>query len=65
MKRAGKSDFLCGINPKAWKADFDWLFNPTNFLKIMEGKYDNKNSANDEERFVPQMLKNPICNVTK
>lgn len=42
LKRAGKSDFLCGLNPKAWKADFDWIFNPTNFLKIMEGKYDNK-----------------------
>jgi hypothetical protein len=42
IKKAGKSDFLCGINPKAWKADFDWIFNPTNFLKIMEGKYDSK-----------------------
>jgi hypothetical protein len=42
IQRAGKSDFLCGNNPKFWKADFDWIFNPTNFLKIMEGKYDNK-----------------------
>jgi uncharacterized protein YdaU (DUF1376 family) len=42
LKKAGKSDFLCGINQKAWKADFDWIFNPTNFLKIMEGKYENK-----------------------
>jgi len=42
IKKAGKSDFLCGINEKAWKADFDWIFNPSNFLKIMEGKYDNK-----------------------
>jgi len=45
LKKAGKSDFLCGINPKAWKADFDWIFNPTNFLKIMEGKYENKNHS--------------------
>lgn len=42
IKKAGKSDFLCGKNDKIWKADFDWIFNPTNFLKIMEGKYDNK-----------------------
>lgn len=42
LKKAGKSDFLCGKNDKAWKADFDWIFNPTNFLKIMEGKYENK-----------------------
>ena len=44
IKKAGKSDFLCGVNSKTWKADFDWIFNPTNFLKIMEGKYDNKNN---------------------
>jgi hypothetical protein len=42
IKKVGKSDFLCGKNDKSWKADFDWIFNPTNFLKIMEGKYDNK-----------------------
>lgn len=42
LKKAGKSDFLSGKNGNCWKADFDWIFNPTNFLKIMEGKYDNK-----------------------
>jgi hypothetical protein len=42
FKKAGKSDFLNGKNDRCWKADFDWIFNPTNFLKIMEGKYDNK-----------------------
>jgi uncharacterized protein YdaU (DUF1376 family) len=42
FKKVGKSDFLCGKNDRAWKADFDWIFKPTNFLKIMEGKYDNK-----------------------
>ena len=49
IKKAGKSDFLCGVNDKAWKADFDWIFNPTNFLKIMEGKYDNKVSCDKPE----------------
>ena len=44
IKKAGKSNFLCGVNGKTWKADFDWIFNPANFLKIMEGKYDNKNN---------------------
>lgn len=42
LKRAGRSEFLTGKNDRAWKADIDWIFNPTNFLKIMEGKYDNK-----------------------
>ena len=42
LKKAGKSDFLSGKNDRAWRADIDWIFNPTNFLKIMEGKYENK-----------------------
>lgn len=46
LKKAGKSEFLSGKNDRAWKADIDWIFNPTNFLKIMEGKYDNKDVSN-------------------
>ena len=26
-------------NGRTWKADFDWLINPTNFTKVIEGKY--------------------------
>jgi uncharacterized protein YdaU (DUF1376 family) len=42
LQKVGKSDFLNGMNDRLWKADIDWIFNPTNFIKIMEGKYDNK-----------------------
>jgi hypothetical protein len=42
LQKVGKSDFLNGANDRLWKADIDWIFNPTNFIKIMEGKYDNK-----------------------
>jgi len=42
LKKAGKSEFLAGKNDRNWKADIDWIFNPTNFLKILEGKYNNK-----------------------
>lgn len=38
---AGESDFLNGKNDKGWKADFEWIIRPTNFVKIMEGKYSN------------------------
>ena len=38
-----KCDFLCGKNGKKWRADFDWIFtNDTNWVKILEGKYNNK-----------------------
>lgn len=42
FKKVGNSSFLNGDNDRRWKADFDWIFNPTNFLKILEGKYDKK-----------------------
>jgi len=41
--KAEASNFLRGDNARGWRADFDWIFsNSTNWLKILEGKYDNK-----------------------
>lgn len=39
LRMAGDSDFLNGINDRAWKADFEWIMRPENFVKVMEGKY--------------------------
>lgn len=36
------SDFLHGRNKSDWCADFDWIFRPANYAKILEGNYDNK-----------------------
>ncbi len=36
------SKFLNGDNKTGWKADFDWMFGPNNFRKVIEGKYDNR-----------------------
>lgn len=33
------NEFLNGNNDRGWKADFDWVMNPNNFIKILEGKY--------------------------
>lgn len=33
------SPFLLGENNRNWRADFDWIFKPTNFVKILEGNY--------------------------
>ena len=45
FQRVQKSDFLSGRtmnrNGRVWKASFDWLILPTNFLKVCEGQYDN------------------------
>ena len=34
-----KSSFLKGNNNKNWKCNFDWIMNPNNFVKILEGNY--------------------------
>lgn len=49
LLKASKSDFLLGKNDRGWKMDFDWVIaNDTNWVKVMEGKYDNKPSPDDQ-----------------
>jgi hypothetical protein len=49
IRIAGESDFLNGKNDKAWKADFEWILRPTNFVKIMEGKYKNHTVVDEKK----------------
>lgn len=37
--RVAESKFLTGRNGKSWRAGFDWLVNPSNFAKVVEGNY--------------------------
>lgn len=39
--KAAESDFLNGKNDRGWVATFDWLMKPNNFVKVLEGNYDN------------------------
>ena len=48
IKQAAKSDFLNGRNDRGWVADFDWLMRPNNFVKVLEGNYNN--NSNDRRR---------------
>jgi len=39
-----KNDFLTGrtqFPERTWKADFEWIINKNNLIKIIEGKYNN------------------------
>jgi hypothetical protein len=45
ITKAKNSTFCMGENDRGWKADFDWLMNPTNFTKVLEGKYDNSGNT--------------------
>lgn len=42
---AEASSFLKGDSNSDWSADFDWMMNATNFSKILEHKYDNRNNT--------------------
>ena len=39
FRMAGESEFLKGKNPKNWIATFDWLINPDNISKVLNGNY--------------------------
>jgi len=39
-----QSDFLRGADG-TWQADLEWLIRPTNFVKVIEGKYHNRGAA--------------------
>lgn len=45
FERAEKSDWLTG-KKGAWRADFDWIINPVNFVKVANGEYDDYKKGN-------------------
>lgn len=52
IDKAVESDFLTGKSDGKWKMDFDWLIkNDTNIVKILEGKYSNK----ETRKYGPQL----------
>lgn len=36
----GRSPFLRGESQRGWRANFDWMLEPSNFTKLIEGTYD-------------------------
>ena len=50
FRRAQASSFCTGQNDRHWKADFDWLLNENNLVKVLEGKYDNPAAAKPPEK---------------
>lgn len=42
IKRINSSKFLQGYNNNGWTITFDWFIKPNNFIKVLEGNYDDK-----------------------
>ncbi|MBR7086366.1 MAG: hypothetical protein IKI47_02325, partial [Prevotella sp.] len=47
--KSANSDFLNGKNDRGFIASFDWIIRPNNFVKILEGNYDNRTDNGDYE----------------
>lgn len=48
---ASKSDFMSGANKRSWVANIDWMFKPTNFVKVLDGIYNNRPSGATTDNF--------------
>ena len=46
ISKASESSFLNGGGSKGFIADFDWVFRPNNFPKVLEGNYDDVKPIN-------------------
>jgi hypothetical protein len=42
VQKIASSSFCLGKNTQGWKATFDWLIQPQTYLKVLEGKYDDR-----------------------
>ena len=52
------SPFLLGDNDRSWRADFDWIFKPANYTKILEQRYNgNRTDTNQARRQSVSRLK--------
>jgi hypothetical protein len=45
IDNVSNSKFLHGDNGKGWIATFDWVFLPNNFIKVLEGNYNNTDKS--------------------
>lgn len=53
MARARASPFLCGANDRGWRADLDFFLQASSFVRLMEGKYDDRQHRAPSDRTKP------------
>ena len=49
IRIASTNDFLNGKNDRGWVANYDWLVNPSNFVKVIEGNYSSRNGNRNSQ----------------
>ena len=59
IEKVRGSSFLRGQNAKNWVITFDWLIRPNNFIKVLEGNYDDESKGTGgkpDRAFIPSEL---------
>jgi len=56
LERVRASPFLTGGNDRGWKMDFDFAVKESNFVKVMEGKYDRQEQLSAAQRAAKRIL---------
>ena len=59
IEKVRRSSFLQGQNRSGWVVTFDWFVKPNNFLKVLEGQYD------DHEGVEPEKEQRSVVDFTK
>ncbi len=59
FQKVSESNFLNGENKNGWVSNFDWIMNPTNFVKILEDNYKN-NTANGTSKSNEQIFRDAV-----
>ena len=54
--KASNTAFLKGESESGWKADFDWLINENNIVKLLEGKYDGRRKTQHTDPPKPEPI---------
>lgn len=60
IDKINQSDFCKGANDRGWKANFDWLIQIDTAVKILEGKYDGKETNSKLEDGYFDFLKKEV-----
>lgn len=63
LENAEKSNFLKGHNDRNWKANFDWLIKESNFVKVLDGNYIDRQHKTDSNKLDIEKYKAFINNI--
>lgn len=65
IENVKRSRFLQGDNDRGWIITFDWFLKPSNFQKVLEGTYDDRNAPEAKTQQKPTSTADRILNMIK